>query len=359
MELISVIVPVYNVEEYLLRCEDSIRGQTYKNLEIILVDDGSPDRCPQLCEEIKQADSRVKVVHKENGGLGFARNSGLDVACGAYVTFIDSDDWISPEHIENLYRTAKEMDSDAVIGAHTGVSASGLEQPHPVRMKQKLYEDAAITDEIVLPLIGADAGYPQDVQLNSSSCMNLYRMEVITGSNLRFRSEKIAVAEDLYFNIDFFMHARRITALNEIGYYYFENSRSISRKYDPRRFERTVNFYKTVQEQMSQYGLEDRVSHRAERSFLMKVRVAIRHIVLSDMPRKQKLREIQEILDHSLVKEVLFRYPIETYIPAMRLLSKWMRNGDAAGVYWLMKLRETAKKRTLLKVFLKRLGIGK
>ena len=77
MDLVSVIIPVYNVELYLDRCVDSIRKQTYRNLEIILVDDGSPDRCPELCEQIKMQDSRVKVVHKENGGLGFARNSGL------------------------------------------------------------------------------------------------------------------------------------------------------------------------------------------------------------------------------------------------------------------------------------------
>ena len=109
LELISVIVPVYNVEQYLLRCVDSIQKQTYQNLEIILVDDGSPDHCPQLCEQIKAQDSRVKVVHKENGGLGFARNSGLDVATGEYVTFIDSDDWIAEDHLDNLYREAKSI----------------------------------------------------------------------------------------------------------------------------------------------------------------------------------------------------------------------------------------------------------
>ena len=97
MELISVIVPVYRVEKYLQRCVDSICAQTYDNLEIILVDDGSPDQCPRMCDALMQRDSRIKVIHKENGGLGFARNSGLDIASGVYVTFIDSDDDIK-EH---------------------------------------------------------------------------------------------------------------------------------------------------------------------------------------------------------------------------------------------------------------------
>lgn len=358
MELISVIVPVYNVEQYLLRCVDSIRKQTYHNLEIILIDDGSPDQCPQLCETIRQTDARVKVVHKENGGLGFARNSGLDVATGTYVTFVDSDDWISEEHVENLYRAAREAQADAVIGSHTGVSAKGTEEIHPIRMPQKLYEGSVIIEEIVLPLIGADADYPQDVRLNSSSCMNLYRMEVIRANHLRFRSEKVAVAEDMYFNIDFFCHANRITAVNETGYYYFENTASISRKYDPKRFDRTVNFYRTIQQQLAQYGLEDRVSHRAERSFLMKIRVAIRHIVLSDLPRRQKIQEIRQILNHDLVKEVLGRYPVEAYIPAMRTLTKAMRRGDAGFVYWLIQFREFAKGTTWLKAMLKKIGIG-
>ena len=95
--LISVIVPIYNVEKYLARCVDSIVNQTYKNLEIILVDDGSPDRCPQMCDDYAEKDSRIKVVHKKNGGLSDARNAGMAVATGEYISFIDSDDWIDLE----------------------------------------------------------------------------------------------------------------------------------------------------------------------------------------------------------------------------------------------------------------------
>ena len=94
--LISVIVPIYNVEKYLARCVDSIVNQTYKNLEIILVDDGSPDLCPQMCDDYAEKDSRIKVVHKKNGGLSDARNAGMAVSTGEYISFIDSDDYVSP-----------------------------------------------------------------------------------------------------------------------------------------------------------------------------------------------------------------------------------------------------------------------
>ena len=102
MDLISVIVPVYQVEEYLDRCVQSIVDQTYTNLEIILVDDGSPDRCPQMCDEWAKRDSRIRVIHKENGGLSDARNAGMQAASGTYIAFVDSDDWVSERYIERL-----------------------------------------------------------------------------------------------------------------------------------------------------------------------------------------------------------------------------------------------------------------
>ena len=101
--LVSVIVPIYNVEKYLEKCIESIVNQTYKNLEIILVDDGSPDNCPAICDEWAQKDSRIKVIHKKNGGLSSARNAGLEVSNGEYISFVDSDDWLDENTFEEVY----------------------------------------------------------------------------------------------------------------------------------------------------------------------------------------------------------------------------------------------------------------
>ena len=100
---ISVIIPVYKVEKYLKRCVESVVNQTYKNIEIILVNDGSPDKCGEICDKYARIDSRIKVIHKENGGLSSARNAGLDIASGDYIMFVDSDDWISEVSLEKLY----------------------------------------------------------------------------------------------------------------------------------------------------------------------------------------------------------------------------------------------------------------
>ncbi len=112
--LISIIVPIYNVEKYLNRCIESIVNQTYKNLEIILVDDGSPDNCPQICDEWKKKNNRIKVIHKKNGGLSDARNAGLDIAQGEYIAFVDSDDWILPNMYQKLMKVMKDTNSDIV-----------------------------------------------------------------------------------------------------------------------------------------------------------------------------------------------------------------------------------------------------
>ena len=113
--LISVIIPVYNVEKYLKKCVDSVLNQTYDNLEIILVDDGSPDNCGKMCDDYAGKDSRIKVVHKENGGLPSARNAGIDAANGEFITFVDSDDYIHEKMVETLYNNLCSTDSDISV----------------------------------------------------------------------------------------------------------------------------------------------------------------------------------------------------------------------------------------------------
>ena len=113
--LVSIIVPVYNVKPYLNRCVDSLLGQSYQNMELLLVDDGSTDGSETLCDEYAAQDARVRVLHKKNGGLSDARNAGVDAAKGEYLSFVDGDDWVSPYYIENLYRALERIFQPAVL----------------------------------------------------------------------------------------------------------------------------------------------------------------------------------------------------------------------------------------------------
>lgn len=133
---VSIIVPVYNVEKYFDRCINSLINQTLREIEIILVDDESPDNCPEMCDKYAKKDSRIKVIHKKNGGLGFARNSGLDIAAGEYFAFVDSDDYVDLDFYEKLYTAAKNGDYDLAQG--------GISKKHGDRIEKKHHPYAEI-----------------------------------------------------------------------------------------------------------------------------------------------------------------------------------------------------------------------
>ena len=144
-DLISIIIPVYKVEKYLNKCIDSVIGQTYKNLEIILVDDGSPDNCPRICNEYASIDKRAIVIHKENGGLSSARNAGLDIAKGEYIFFLDSDDYIAENTIERLYKALVLEKADIAIGNMTKINMLNKEE-YKTSIDIKLFDFNNIDD---------------------------------------------------------------------------------------------------------------------------------------------------------------------------------------------------------------------
>lgn len=129
-EKISVIVPIYNVENYMRRCVDSILNQTYTNLEIILVDDESPDNCPLICDKYKQRDNRIKVIHQKNAGLSGARNAGIDIASGEYLAFVDSDDYLAVDFLESLYQAIVTTNSDIAMCKYEYVKDDTMTQSH-------------------------------------------------------------------------------------------------------------------------------------------------------------------------------------------------------------------------------------
>ena len=176
MEKISIIVPIYKVQDYLDECIESIINQTYSNVEVILVDDGSPDRCPQMCDEWAKRDSRIRVIHKKNGGLSSARNAGLDVANGEYISFVDSDDFICSDALQNLYDRIKD---DKSIGI-----TSGLVYRYQDGFTSNFKDEWICSREIVIP--ASDFLLETMSQKTSYTVWNkLYRREVI--GNTRFR----------------------------------------------------------------------------------------------------------------------------------------------------------------------------
>lgn len=359
MKLVSVIVPVYRSEQYLGRCVDSLISQSYGNLEIILVDDGSPDACPAMCDEYAARDARIKVIHKENAGQGYARNDALRIATGDYVTFVDSDDWIEADHIERLACEMTRTGADIVLGTLRSVSPDGVEKLHTLYAEKKIYDRDTLRRELLLPLIGPEADFPDDVQIDSSCCSNMYSMELIKKNELLYPSEREAVAEDTFFNIFCLAHADKAVVTEEAGYCYYDNNKSTSRKYDRRRFGRTLEFYRRLNETAEQCGFGSEAELRVIRSFLMKIRVAIRLAATSDMKYKEKMLCIREMLEHPAVNGALQRYPIEKYGCAVRLLSVCMKKKMVCSVYAMTLLREKLRNKKTLGVFTRAAGLDR
>ncbi len=182
---ISVIIPVYKVEKELLRCVESIMGQTYRNLEIILVDDGSPDRCPQMCEEYARQDSRISVIHKENGGLSDARNTGLKAAAGDYILYVDSDDYIDKDTCERLAAAIPENGVDIVVGEARRIIEGRTElMMHSGLEEHKVYSGREFVKKAI-----------QVRQWYAPAVLNLYRREFLLQNRLMF--EKGILHEDM------------------------------------------------------------------------------------------------------------------------------------------------------------------
>lgn len=205
MDLVSVIVPVYQVEKYLERCVASIQKQTFKNLEIILVDDGSPDACGSMCDDFALKDSRIKVIHKENGGLSDARNAGIDIATGRYIVFVDSDDWLDLDMIALLYRISKKYDADIIECSYRNV------------YKERIDEETTCSGKVVVgDKITALEGMLDWRYFKPVAWNKLYKRSVL--GDIRYPKGKLH--EDEFTTYKYFYNADKVVYIDTSKYNY-------------------------------------------------------------------------------------------------------------------------------------------
>lgn len=213
---ISVIIPVFNVETYIRRCVDSVLGQTYKDIEVILVDDGSPDNCPKICDEYAAIDSRVIVLHKDNGGLSSARNAGLNLPCtGEFVTFIDSDDWIEPDTYEYCMNLVNKYDVKCVQYEINLTDSCQKKVRNPKEIIN-IYSGSDVLQYFMLRATQRSGGY--------SVCGGIYHISLL--DNLKFREGK--VNEDIDFKFMVMQRCNKMAVSNQKKYNYFQEGNTLS-----------------------------------------------------------------------------------------------------------------------------------
>lgn len=239
--LISIIITVYNMEEYLDECMVSVQNQTYKNLDIVLVDDGSKDKSSEMCDNYASKDSRIQVIHKKNGGLTSAWMAGVEQSKGQYLVFVDSDDWIELTMIEELSKhltgqTQEIICSDYII--------EKKDQPVLARqsLKPGIYDRKYIEEELFGQLLGNEVR-----RIHCSRCMKLISKELIV-NNMRFCNPSITMGEDLNIMFPAFLDAERIVIVEDGFYYHYRFvDASMTHKYNASLYEKVNTLYKTIQ----------------------------------------------------------------------------------------------------------------
>ena len=326
--LVSVVVPIYNVERYLDRCIVSIVDQTYKNLEIILVDDGSPDRCPAMCDAWAQKDARVKVIHKKNQGVGVARNSGIAIATGKYIFFIDSDDYLELNAVERCVDTAESTGVQSVIFGRKKAYADGTIKEDSKNIKDCFFTGKAIIKKLIPSFFDYALG------VGVSACSKMFSLDIIKKYGLTFEVERSFLAEDAMFNLGFFAKASNVAVISDRLYYYFSNDSSRTTSYQDDRQLKNNQFLIKCIEKASELEMPHDVLTHAKARYHGMTLGTLMQIVQSDLTRQRKKAKLREIYSDPVLRETLTKAVIRLDDPIPRVFWFCLK----LRLYWLCDL---------------------
>ncbi len=307
---VSVVVSVYNEENYIKECIDSIVAQSLRNIEIILVDDGSKDLSGSICDEYAALDERIKVIHKKNEGLGMARNTGIKAASGEFIAFVDSDDYISKEMYENMYNKAVSYNADTCLCGFQSFNNKGKKKCWPLRMDKDVYKNHEIKNYILLNMIGALPEGREDDVIGMSVWKGIYSSKIIFENGIAFVSEREFISEDIIFNIDYIKNSK-ICVVDENPYYHYRNNLlSLTNTYLKERFFKEKILYYELVEKLKTLKIYDKAQIRLSRMFIARVRICLLHEVKDNKNLRQTLKRIKFIANDSLLQNILEEYPI-------------------------------------------------
>lgn len=301
---ISIIVPVYKVPLYLNQCIQSILGQTYQDIEVILIDDGSPDNCGAVCDQYAAIDSRLKVIHQENAGTSQARNTGLEIATGKYILFVDGDDWIDLNTCYESIQLAEATGADVVFWSYMR-EYPDKSLPRKVCLtenhsfdKQKCFE---LRRRLVGPL-GNELAHPENLDNFSTIWGKLYRRDCI--QNVRFVDlKKIGTSEDTLFNIQVFVNVRHAEYLDKYFYHYRkDNVTSCTTTYKADLLDQWTNLYSMIQTEIAG---NERLSQALNNRIALNLISLGLNAISSTEPFRSQCKEIKKVLNNSRYKASL------------------------------------------------------
>ena len=337
MPTISVIVPVYKAEAFLRKCTDSILSQTFSDLELLLIDDGSPDRSGQLCDDIAAEDKRVRVFHKPNGGVSSARNLGLSQATGEYIAFVDSDDWLEKDAFALLLQALRENQAECAGCGHRNVSDSGTGSCEAPALPAGVYDQAAIRTGIVDRLLGDRLRQPV---LNGFIWRFLYVRSIIAGAGITFEG---AYLEDELFLMEYFCHAKRLAIVDKPLYNYYWNPGSATHKYMKDYISVFHRFMERKEELAQKYGLD--VPLWRENSNWAGLLIAVGNEYAPGNPASfpEKQRRVREIAALPEMRQAMAAIRPEGIGRNKQLVASLLRGGHFALLTLLYRIKNRSK----------------
>lgn len=338
--LVSVVLPIYNVEKYLNRCIESVVRQTYKKIEIILVDDGSPDGCPQKCDDWAKRDGRIKVVHKKNAGLGYARNTGIENASGEYICFFDSDDYIADDTIEKAYEAVKKENADIGIFGFSTVDKNGnVTNVIAPKTKCQKYVGENVLTTFLPDLISWNPDNGVATDLRMSAWTALYSMELIQRNSWRFVSEREIISEDVYSLLDLYRDVKTVVVIPEAFYFYCENETSLTHSYKKDRYNRIKYFYEACIDKCDQLEYSKEVKRRMAYPFTANSIAAMKMIVNSDLSNAEKKKMIGSIIYDETMQNVVHQMNLKRESITRKILFFSIKHEMNGLCYWLIKAK--------------------
>lgn len=345
MELVTVIIPIYNAEPYLERCINSIICQTWKKIEIILIDDGSTDSSLDLCKRYQEKDERIIVIHQSNAGAGMARNAGITAATGEYIIFFDSDDYVSPQIVEKAYCLAKEKKADAVcFGIHYVDAMGHVYHTIIPKLGKTLFCDREVSNELLPELIAANPYTGEKNFPFLSACTGLLSHKLIQKLRWSFVSEREVAFEDCYSLLRFYSVAKRVAICEEALYYYCDNKDSLSHTICNGRGE-YLNFSHVRCIELSRsLGLPKEVELRLSQVYIDNVIAYLKQIEMARLPERQKSLWFRRVLADQYMRQTLEELP-RKHIPAQKKILLWgMQCGWNRFVWGLVRCKRLLRK---------------
>lgn len=339
--LISIIVPVYNVEKYLEKCLDALIGQTLKNIEIICVNDGSTDNCGEILNKYSQRDSRIIIVNQENQGLSAARNTGMRYVSGKYIMFVDSDDWIETETCETVFNTAESFNADLVFWSYTREYGDSSKDKLMFWEDEEVFEEEQVKNQLhrrICGLLGDELAHPDYANALETAWGKLYLAERLLKNGISFVDTKEIGTEDALFNLYALGYIKKAVYIKKcFNHYRKDNDTSLTKTYKQNLYAQWQHLFDLMQEYIAENNFtSDYQSALNNRIALSIVGLGL-NIMSCDCSAVKKIKMIKEIIKSERYKKA-YKDLCFTYFPVhWKLFYGFAKHGNAAGVYILLK----------------------